>query len=371
MVLIFEVLLGIYSLLVLLFFLKWVGIDLGKSNAAYSNSFITAIIPVRNEGENIEKLLWSFENQTLDKAKFEVIVVNDHSTDDTEALVLAFAQKSKLNLKLIHLENADGSPKKRALTQAIAESKGNIIFTTDGDCEFSEGLLLKYVQIFGDSNVKFISGPVTFFREKVGFWALLWERVQTVEFASLLGSAAASLALGSPNMCSGANLAYRKETFYELNGYEGNLNIASGDDEFLMHKFSAAYPKSLVYAKDAVCIVQTGACETPKVFYKQRKRWASKWNQYNSILPTLLAVFIFLSNVGMLVLIYENAYLFVAVRVGIEIFFLGSVLRFLRRKDAIIFIPLVQIIYPFYVMFFGLVSIFAPKAYDWKGRKLK
>jgi len=359
-----------YCLLMIIFIMAWIMNKYeSKADSNIQKKGFSVIIPVRNEGNNIGRLLQSLVEQQF--KYFEVILIDDSSEDNTIEVAQSFL--SRLDLRILSLSNSERgvSPKKNAISKALALVKYDLIFCTDGDCILSQNLLKEYKGIFEHEKVKFISGPVTFMEEKSGFWERLWEKVQIIEFASLVGSAAVSVFLKKPNMCSGANMAYRKSVFFEVKGYEGNTELASGDDEFLMHKINTKFKDAIVFAKSSEAIVQTQTCSDLWAFYSQRKRWASKWTYYESVIPKLLAVFVFLLNAFSIYLAFCGPWESLSLKLALEIIFLGMVLSFLKKKGSIIFIPLVQIIYPFYVVFFGLNAVFMSKTYDWKGRKLK
>jgi cellulose synthase/poly-beta-1,6-N-acetylglucosamine synthase-like glycosyltransferase len=335
--------------------------------------FITVIIPVRNEQEDIGLLLSDLSQQTFPAHQFEVLVMNDGSTDETAAIVQRCIEQYAIAIHLIDLpDSPTASPKKRAIETAIAKAKGNLIVTTDGDCRVGTGWLQAYAGCHAATHARFISGPVTF-----GTAHTLTDHLQTVEFSSLIGSGAAAIEAGFPSLCNGANLAYEKEAFFQVNGYDGVRHIASGDDEFLMHKIAAHFSGSIYFLKDPQATVMTRPHTSWQLFFRQRKRWASKWKHYQSKTPLLLAIYIFLCNFSLIC----SAVLFLAGILGGHSFlilvlikwipewlFLGSVLRFLKKGKSVWYIPLTQIIYPFYVCFFGLAA--QKPEYEWKGRKL-
>ncbi len=365
----------LYLILLIIGIINWLILKKpsGKSNDFGIGIVFSVIVPVRNEAQNILKLLHSLENQTYNFQNFEIIFVNDHSTDATKELIERFSKTSDLNIQMMELERKEylNSPKKMAIMQAIRISKGEFIFTTDGDCVLPPKLLHKYHEAFMNQVPQFISGPVTFLESKKSYFGKLWEKIQIVEFASLLGTAAASIEMNSPNMCSGANICYRKSVFFEVNGYEGNLHLASGDDEFLMHKISKKYKNGIVFLKDSEAVVLTNACENWSQFFNQRKRWSSKWKQYEGSIPTVLAIFVFLNNLALFVLILSCSWRLILLKIILEFFMISSVLLFLNKINAIFYIGLVQFLYPFYVLFFGLIGIFSSKTYIWKERILK
>lgn len=347
---------------------------------------ITVIIPVRNEAANIGNLLDDLGRQTYDR--FEVIVADDSSTDDTLSIVQQYASRAPYPLRPLPLtDERTASPKKRAISQSIALATGNLIVTTDGDCRVGPNWLASIAAFYRQTGAKLISGPVTFITDTpnsngrvqpIPTNYTLFDSLQTVEFASLIGSGATTLALGQPTMCNGANLCYEKRVFTEVGGFAGVDHLASGDDEFLMHKVATRYPGSVRFLKSPEAIVQTAPHRSWSAFYQQRKRWASKWRAYENWLPTVLAVFIFGSNVAPVVAVVSwllgfinaNATLVVVgLKVIPEFLFLRQILVFLQKRASVSAIPLTQLIYPFYVVFFGLAA--QGKGYRWKGRNLE
>lgn len=325
---------------------------------------LTVIIPVRDEEDNIVKLLQDLNNQDYPFENFEVIVANDSSTDNTEALVLAFQERAKFTLKLLNIyDDKNSSPKKRAIKKSIEISSGELIITTDGDCRVSANWLVSIEQIFKTTNAKLVSSPVSFIDEDK-----FWNTAQIIEFASLIGSGACAMYLKKPNMCNGANIAYTREVFEEVGGFAGNEHLASGDDEFLMHKIAEKYPDKVVFNADINAIVLTNAQPNWQHFYQQRRRWASKWKYYNDWKVSALAIFIFVVNLDVIWSFITLNYTNLLLKLLLEFVFLSLIIRFLGHKDKIKYIPIVQILYPFYVVFFGLIA--QRKGYTWKGRKL-
>lgn len=368
-------LIGSYALFTLVLTYYWHKTPRPSFTPVSSSTTVTVIIPVRNEAEGIADLLQDLEKQTYSSTLMEVIVVDDSSTDSTVKVVNTMISRSKANITLIQLPPSDQitSPKKRAINSAITRAKGELIVTTDGDCRVGPGWIASLVAGYEQTGARLLSGPVTFLTERS-----LTDYLQTVEFSSLIGSGASSLAMGTASMCNGANLAYQKSVFEEVGGFAGNEHIASGDDEFLMHKVATMYPDGVVFLKNQDAIVQTGAHQSWRAFYRQRKRWASKWKHYNNPLTIALAIYVFACNATLLVVpalclmgIFSWKF-----TVGVllikwipEWFFIGSILSFLKKHKTIPFIPLVQMIYPFYVTFFGL-AVQKP-SYIWKDRTLR
>lgn len=355
----------LYFILNMVFILTWLKMIKDKSiYVSLKDTKLTIIIPVRNEKDNIQNLLHDLNKQTYPFNNFEVIIANDGSTDETEQLILAFQEVAQYDLKLLNILNENGlSPKKRAIQKSIEISLGQLIITTDGDCRVSENWLTSIENTYKKNDAKLISSGVTFVDEKS-----LWNTFQIIEFASLIGSGACAMFLKKPNMCNGANIAYTREVFEEVNGFQGNEHLASGDDEFLMHKIAEIYPDKIIFNIDQNAIVQTKSQLNFNQFYHQRKRWASKWKHYKDWKVGALAIFIFVVNLAMIYSIFTQDFFNLMLKCLPEFVFLFLIISYLDHKNKIKYIPLVQIIYPFYVIFFGLLA--QRKGFNWKGRKL-
>jgi cellulose synthase/poly-beta-1,6-N-acetylglucosamine synthase-like glycosyltransferase len=334
---------------------------------------LTVIVPVRNEAANIGYLLEDLTFQTYPHELIEVIVANDGSTDDTEARVRDWAEYAPYRLRLLRLaDEPTSSPKKRAITQAIRIATGELILTTDGDCRVGPDWLRTVEAYYRQTGAVLLSSPVTFSDDGTVFG-----RMQIVEFASLIGSGAVSMALNRPSMCNGANLAYRRAAFHEVGGFAGNEHLASGDDEFLMHKIAARYPGQVRFLKSSAAVVTTAPHESLRGFTQQRRRWASKWRHYRDWRVAALAVYVFAVHAAVVVsyglraagyLSWGEFATLLALKFVPEFFFLTRVLGFLGHRRKIGWIPVVQLVYPVYVTFFGLLA--QGKGYRWKGREL-
>ncbi|HEY0743756.1 MAG TPA: glycosyltransferase [Chryseosolibacter sp.] len=322
--------------------------------------FISVLIPVRNERERIANVLIALSKQQYNN--FEVIVINDHSSDDT---VDVAKKNSFANVSVI---TSNGRGKKAALDAGIKIAKGELIATTDADCIMDEHWLESIRKAFANEKTVFAFGAVAI-DARGGFFS----RVQSVEFASLVGSGAATSALGFPTMCNGANLAYRKEVYESVNGYEGNTHIASGDDEFLMRKIIRTHPHGVTFIPFTSACVTTCAQQSLSDFLSQRMRWASKWKFNTSFHTVALALYIFavqasvLSGAVSLFVSFSFAIvLLFVIKLFLEASFISRVCRFSKSHFSWPAFLFLQLVYPLYVVLIGLVANFSRPS--WKGR---
>jgi cellulose synthase/poly-beta-1,6-N-acetylglucosamine synthase-like glycosyltransferase len=329
--------------------------------------FISVVIAARNEEKNISLLLNALQGQTYPAENFEVLVVNDHSSDRTSEVVQLFK-----TARLINAGEMDAG-KKKALTLAISQASGELIVATDADCEPGKFWLASLADFYLTTKAVFIAAPVIYKTD-----GSLLSIFQTIDFITLQGITAAGVETGFHSMCNGANLAYKKSAFEEVNGFEGIDKLASGDDLFLMHKISVKYPQQVRYLKSKAATVVTTPPTSWKEFYRQRIRWASKSNAYQDkkIFYALLLVY-FVNLLFPLILVFScwNAwYLLLAlfyllVKTVIEYAFIKPVALFFNQQDLLKWFPLLQPLHIFYTVLVGLLSQFG--SYKWKGRRTK
>jgi len=332
-------------------------------------TFLSVVVAARNEAHTIPVLLQKLDKQHYPSHLYEILVIDDHSEDDTAIIAEQHIQNASLSLRLLR---AEGTGKKSALRQGIREAKGKLIVTTDADCIPGPFWLQRIEAFYRQHNLRMVLGPVA-----IEPGSSLFGQMQSIEFASLVGSGAASLQLGIPSMCNGANLAFDKETFLAVGGYSGTDHLASGDDEFLMHKIAHRYPESVRFLFDGEAAVSTRALPHWHTFVQQRLRWASKWPHYQSVTPRLLAGFVFIANLSFLLLLISVVsglfspviFLITAfLKFFAEFVFLRKIVKFCGQAFNTRAFAVLEIFYPIYVSFFAIYS--KRGKYIWKGRKL-
>ncbi len=334
------------------------------------------IIPARNEEENIEKCIVSILQNNYPKNLFEIIVVDDFSADATAGVVKKM-QMLYSNLKLIQLadivESRLNSYKKKAIETAIGRSSYEWVITTDADCTVNAQWLQLFDAYIQQNNPVFIAAPVMF-KNNHSFISIF----QCLDFISLQGITAASVSAGFHSMCNGANLAYKKEAFYAVNGFTGVENIASGDDMLLMHKIQNKYPAGIGYLFSQNAVVQTLPMPGWKSFINQRIRWASKATNYNDkrIFWVLLLVYLF--NLYLFVLpfvcifspiYFKYWFLLLALKTLAELCFMNPVAAFFNMKKLLGWFPVMQPFHIIYTVVSGWLGKFGK--YEWKGRTVK
>ena len=333
---------------------------------------VSILIAARNEEDNIGRTIDAILKQEFPKDFFEIIVVDDHSTDNTASIVKSYADQGVLLLQLNEGDKLN-SYKKLAIKRAIDLATGEIIVTTDADCRMGSTWLRTVVTYFERMDAYMVSSPVIYSEEKSYF-----ERLQTLEFLYLIGLGAAGIGNGRPTTCNGANLAYRKDVFYEMGGFNGIDNLASGDDELFLHKVAERYADKIYFCKSLDAAIYTDAKPTLRSFLNQRRRWASKSTKYKDKRVVILGVCFWTFNVALLVglvqfLIHlpEIHMLFLValgMKVVAELVFIYPIAVFVNRRELMYQVPILTLIHAFYLVYIGLAGNVGK--YDWKGRKV-
>ena len=337
-------------------------------------TFISIIIPARNEESNIKLCIDSILEQDYPRGLLEIIIINDHSTDHTADIILSYRSPY---IKLINLaeEMPDikiNSYKKKAIETGVKMAKGSLIVTTDADCIVSTKWLSGIATCYEKYDPYFIAAPVSFYRENN-----LFKIFQSLDFLTMQGITGGAVYKKFQCLCNGANLAYKKEIFYEVGGFKGIDQIASGDDMLLMHKIFSVYPDKVMFLKNKEVIVQTKPMESISGFLNQRVRWASKADKYKDKKITWVLILVYLFNVFLFITsiytIFNPFYLTYCllmwiIKILVEIIFIYPVSEFFNRKKLLFyFIPL-QPFHVFYIIVSGWLGKFGN--YIWKGRQV-
>ena len=332
---------------------------------------VTVIIPARNEERNIRLILTALLKQTYPAVLTEICVVDDHSSDATAAIV----EQEFPDVLLIRMAGPEsgGAYKKEAIAQAIKNSSGEIILTTDADCVPQPEWIEKMMDCFTDNETEMALGPVRL--ADSGFFL---GRIQQLEFAALQGITAAAAALQNPLMCNGANLAYTRKIFERLNGFSGNEKIAGGDDMMLLQKINRNNPLSIRFVADEKAVVQTMPQTGLRSLMNQRKRWTSKTPFYPDLNIILILLLNYFYNLFLLLSILLACFhlfsptlifILIAAKLISETIFLVPVAGWFKIKNAALFFLPASLLYIPYVVFIGLAGLFG--SFEWKNRTLR
>lgn len=330
--------------------------------------FASVIIAARNEENSITDTLNSIANQSLSKNSFEVIIVDDFSTDKTSLIISGFC-KNHDNFK--HISFSEHKGKKLALDFAIQQAKGNLIVTTDADCLHHKQWLETITEYYINSRAKMIVAPVLI---KAKNW---FGQMQALDFMALMASGAAATGINKPIMNNGANLAFSKAAYLSISD-PTNKKISSGDDVFLLLKFKKLFPGSIHFLKSKRATVYTNAKKTFANYISQRKRWASKSKHYRDfdIIYTAVSVLLinFLLFACLLSAVFSTNLLILffsifSIKSIFDYIFLYKASVFFQQKSLLKYFLAVQFANIFLIPFLAFSGLFSKT--KWKGATIK
>lgn len=369
---IFFVLLLIYCLIIDYYRRRWKQIpEYIAADGIAPEVKISVIVAVRNEENNVPRLAQNFSQQSYPTNLVQYIFINDHSTDETLAR-LNEAFSSFNNVMILSLpDNVEG--KKHAIAYGIQHATGELIVTTDADCVVQPDWLYILSSFYLETGAKFIAAPVKMISRNnlLGIF-------QRLDFMTMQGITGASVHNKLHMMCNGANLAYSRTAFHEVNGFEGIDHIPSGDDMLLMYKIFERYPSQVFYLKSIAAIVETPAESSLTNFFNQRIRWASKAVHYRDKKIFYVLLLTWLVNAGFVVLttlcllnyrLWWLLLLMFCIKVLVEFPFVNSIAALFNERRLLKFFPLLQPLHIIYIVVSGWFGRFG--TYEWKTRKIK
>ena len=322
---------------------------------------VSVIIAARNEQENIKNILEDLINQNMDKNNFEIIVVNDRSTDETFSIIKNYSSMYK-NVKTINIKDINVmTPKKYALTKAVESSSGDIIISTDADCRVKKDWVNSMAQLVNDTD-KIVIGY-----SKINYKDSLLKEYQNIDFLGIMSANAGLLNYNIICSGSGQNLAYKKKHFLNINGFKPVQHLISGDDMYLVQSISKL--KGAIFNYDPKSFVSTIPKNKILEYLNQRTRWSS--NSKNTILDApLFFLFLFsalITNCGILYgLYFQSTVLILAILIklsveGIIIYIGCKIFETKTNLLSYIFWNITQPIYIPLITISGLIG-----KYSWK-----
>lgn len=372
------------SIIITLLYLTLIGsfavgfdkIKLFKLEKLPSVTKFSIVIPFRNEAKNIPSLLKSINALNYPKELLEIILVDDESDDESVKIISAILKgfdSTESYIYIIKNERTTNSPKKDAISTAIKHAKNDWIITTDADCILPNYWLESFDEYIQKNDANCVVAPVSYI-EKNNFL----NRFQILDMLSLQGATIGGFGIKHPFLCNGANFGYKKELFNELNGFEGNTNITSGDDVFLLEKAAKNFPKQLHYLKCHNAIVNTQTQPNWESLISQRMRWAAKTSAYNNWFGKFAGLVVLLMNMLIITIIllalidafnWDILFYLVIIKLNIDFFLLYKSSLFFNQKSVLRSYFIAFLVYPFFSVFVAVFSIFS--SYSWKGRPFK
>ncbi len=352
--------------------IAWKSIPIFSDTNINQDLFFSILVPARNESKNIIECISSILAQNFPTFQFEIIFINDHSSDNTLELV---RQNFQDKIKIVNLEDESAFGKKNAIKRGIEVSKGNWIVTTDADCRVGKNWLHQFANCIQQTDTVFCCSPVMFSTSENSL-----EIFQQLDIIGMMGATAGGIQRKSAFLANGANLAYKKSVFYEVNGFRGIDRKASGDDMLLLQKVVKKYPDQIAFVKSFESLVITPPESNLNGFLNQRLRWASKGDGFPNIATWLQMIFIFLFCFFLmlsLVLTPLQPFIYIKLFLGLycikfvsDYFYLKQLSKFFDQENLSKHIWWATLAHALYVVTIGIWAQFY-KSYEWKGRRTK
>jgi len=327
--------------------------------------YVSVIISARNESNNINQLLKCLNQQTYPNNKFEIIIANDKSTDDTLEK-LTTLQKEIKNLKIINIKKTKNnwSSKKWALNKCIEKARGEIILQTDADCSHPETWVESMILPFKNDTTGFVAGP-SYIGSQNNFVNELLKLESIAQESFSYANSKRQLYLS----CTARNIAYRKRVFQEVKGYNNIAHINSGDDDLLLHKITTQTKWDIRYIANDHSLVSSTIPQSIKSLYLQRLRYASKSLLYYDLsTPTevkIILPFLYFTNLMCVISILQfmnTQMLFWLVPLLIksiaEIILISKYMSKIKTDFKLLYFIILMVIHPFYVIIFGGLAPF-------------
>ena len=348
----------VYAILIFVFAKGWDKTALFTAEPeSVPDPWLSVVVACRNEALQLPSLLLALQNQSI--RNFELILVNDNSSDDT-SVVMELAKSSFNNITIV---DCKGNGKKQALKAGIRVASGELIVTTDADCRPHPEWLATICSFLHKHPSDLLIGPVNT-SAPISFLG----KLQQLEFVTLVASGAGAAGAGLPVMCNGANLAFTKKAWLESQTDLHEEQI-SGDDVFLL--LSIKKRKGTIrFLKSEKAMVTTAVAPDLKSFVRQRMRWTSKAPAYTDfhLILTALAVFgISVVQLGLLFLSFLSIQFFIGyltvfgIKLLVDFIFCTKLKDFFSLQLSPQLLLSLSFIYPFYITTVVVLSAISRK----------
>jgi len=324
--------------------------------------FVSVVISARNEEENLAECLKSLGDQTYPADNFEVIVADDNSSDGTVAICERFAGTIKNFLAFTALENPRLPGKPNALAQAISRARGEIVLITDADCTVPQ-TWIEFTSKRYSPEVGLVGG-MTLQRSDT-----IFDGMQSLDWAYILGVASASWALGRPLGSIGNNLSFRRKAYDEVGGYE-HIKFSVTEDYTLVQSIIGTKKWKFLYPIDDKVLVESRPCPTFRTLIQQKHRWGKGGLDMKFWGFVVMAIG-FCMHAALLwhFLWYSFAATgaVLLVKMIADYAFLYNVLSRLKRTSELKFFYWFELYFTLYVLALPFLVFFGGKV-SWKGR---
>lgn len=327
---------------------------------------VSVIVCARNEADNLFNYLPVILSQ--DYPEYEVIVVNDCSTDDTDIVLKKYMEEyPRLRISEIKEDKKFSHGKKLAVTIGIKAAKFDRLLFTDGDCKPESNQWLSRMSSRFSNKTSIVLGYGGYFPQP----GLLnkYIRYDTLLIALQYFSYAL---FGMPYMGVGRNLAYKRSVFYSGKGFSNHFHLASGDDDLFVNEHATKDNTAIEFSHESH--TRTAPKESYDKWFFQKKRHFSTNRLYKpahkfmlTLEPLSRALF-YASFICLLVWpVYRPLVLSVfAFRMAAQLFVIKKTMNRLNEKNLLLISLLFDVLSLFINIGLLMTSRIRPSNYQWK-----
>jgi cellulose synthase/poly-beta-1,6-N-acetylglucosamine synthase-like glycosyltransferase len=229
--------------------------------------FVSVLVAARNEAAHLPRLLQALTTQAY--PHYEIIVVDDRSTDATPHVVAAWQQRDR-RVVSVRVEHDPGlrSPKIAALQHGIAHARGQLLLFTDADCTMPPTWIARMAAYFAPG-----VGAVIGYAELSTPNNSAVERIQAFDYFANMTLARGATKLGRPLGAGGANIAYRRTTYDEAGGFAALPPTVIADDMALVQQIADRTSCRIAFCDEPGAAVRSPAVPTPREAINRQLRW--------------------------------------------------------------------------------------------------
>jgi len=299
------------------------------------------------------------------KESFEILLINDRSSDRTPELIEELKKKSA-RIKTLHIKSGVPglSGKANAIAQGMENCSGELILVTDGDCRVPTSWAREHAA-YCQQNVGLVGGFTLLDEKNDG--ASLFGKIQSLDWAYLLSVGTGFMGFGIPLSVLGNNFSFRREAYEEVGGYR-NMGFTIIEDFALMKTLVKKTSWKVLYPIDSKMLVYSHPMSNVSKFYSQRKRWSAGGKEvgfYGKFLMLISVMVHLLIPISFFIFNLQLSFLALLGVLLADFSLLFRTIGLVRRRDLLKYFLLWEGFYFLYTILFTPVLLF-PTTVKWK-----
>jgi len=326
---------------------------------------ISILVALRDEEQTLKPCVESLLQLDYPKESFEILLINDRSSDRTPELIEELKKKSD-QIKTLHIKSGIPglSGKANAIAQGMENCSGELILVTDGDCRVPPSWAKEHAAYY-QQNVGMVGGFTLLDEKNDG--AALFGKIQSLDWAYLLSVGTGFMGFGIPLSVLGNNFSFRREAYEEVGGYR-NMGFTIIEDFALMKTLVKKTSWKVLYPIDSKMLVYSHPMSTIIKFYRQRKRWSAGGKEvgfYGKFLMLISVMVHLLIPISFFIFNFQLSFLALLGVLLADFSLLFRTIGLVRRRDLLKYFLLWEGFYFLYTILFTPVLLF-PTTVKWK-----